>query len=72
MPLEILSKLLKHDALQQLGDERANTLGYKKRHNQDWFDENDGIISSLLEQKRSAFVKTVGYSDPKLAQDLYL
>ena len=21
----------------------ANTLGYKKRHNQDWFDENDGI-----------------------------
>ena len=46
----------------------ANTLGYKKRHNQDWFDENDGMISSLLEQKRAAFVKTVGDSDPKLAQ----
>ena len=22
----------------------ANILGYKKRHNQDWFDENDGMI----------------------------
>ena len=32
------------------------------------FDKNDGIISSPLEQKRAAFVKTVGDSDPKLAQ----
>ena len=42
--------------------------GYKKRHNQDCFDENDGTIASLLEQKRAAFAKTVGDSDPKLAQ----
>ena len=46
----------------------ANTLGYKKRHNQDCFDENDGIITSLQEQKRAAFVKTAGDSDPKLAK----
>ena len=26
----------------------ASTLGYKKRNNQDWFDENDGAISCLL------------------------
>ena len=31
-------------------------------------DENDGIISSLLEQKRAAFVKIVGDSDTKLGQ----
>ena len=48
---------------------RCKHLGkHKKRRNQDWFDENDGIISSLLEQNRAAFVKTVGDSDPKLAQ----
>jgi len=35
----------------------ANTLGYKKRHNQDWFNENNGIISYLVEQKRAAFLK---------------
>jgi len=29
----------------------ANTLGYKKRHNQDWFDDNDGAISALLGKK---------------------
>ena len=27
----------------------ASILGYKKRKNQDWFDENDGAISRLLE-----------------------
>ena len=37
----------------------ASILGYKKRKNQDWFDENYGAISCLLEQKRIAFVKTL-------------
>ena len=46
----------------------ASTLGYKKRKNQDWFDENDGTISCLLEQKRIAFVKTPEDSSPCVVQ----
>ena len=30
----------------------ASFLDYKKRKSQNWFDENDGSISCLLEQKR--------------------
>ena len=46
----------------------ASTLGYKKRKNQDWFDENDGAISCLLEQKRLAFVKTLEDQSPSVVQ----
>ena len=46
----------------------ANTLGYKKRCNQDWFDENDGAISALLEKKQAAFVKIVEGLNPSLAK----
>ena len=46
----------------------ASTLGYKKRKNQDWFDENDGAISCLLEQKRIALVKTLEDSSPSVVQ----
>ena len=46
----------------------ASTLGYKKRKNQDWFDENDGTISFLLESKRIAFVKTLKDSSPSVVQ----
>ena len=27
-------------------------IGYSKKKRQDWFDESDGIISSLIEEKR--------------------
>ena len=46
----------------------ASTLDYRKRKNQDWFDENDGAISCLLEQKRIALVKTLEDSSPSGVQ----
>ena len=46
----------------------ASTLSYKNRKNQDWFDENDGAISCLLEQKRIAFVKTLEDQSPSVVQ----
>jgi len=46
----------------------ASTLGYKKRKNQDWFDENDGAISCLIEQKRITFVKTLEDLSPSVVQ----
>ena len=46
----------------------ASTLDNKKRKNQDWFDENDGAISCLLEQKRIALVKTLEDPRPSIVQ----
>ena len=47
----------------------ASTLGYKKRKNQDWLDENDSAISCLPEQKRIAFVKTLEDPSPSVVQE---
>ena len=46
----------------------ASTLGYKKWQNQNWFNENDGAISCLLEQKQIAFVKTLEDPSPSVVQ----
>ena len=35
------------------------TLGTTKRHHQDWFDENDNHVKSLLEHKRTLQQKTL-------------
>ena len=37
----------------------ANVLGFVKRKHQDWFDDNDEIIISLLDDKRKLFKKTL-------------
>ena len=31
-----------------------NILGYKKKKNRDWFDENNSVIKALLKRKNSA------------------
>ena len=46
----------------------ASTLGYKKRHSQDWFDETDGAISSLLEHKGTALVRTLEHPSFSVVQ----
>ena len=35
------------------------TLGTTKRHHQDWFDENDNHVKSLLENKRTLLQGTL-------------
>ena len=46
----------------------GSNFGYKKRTNHYWFDENDGAISCLLEQKRITLVKTLEDSSPSGVQ----
>ena len=46
----------------------AETLGYKKHRSQDWFDDNDTAITTLLDKKHKAFVMMVGNSHPSHIQ----
>ena len=47
------------------------TLGHTTRKHQDWFDENDAEISSLLEERRSAHDAFLVPTDKKPKTALY-
>ena len=46
-------------------------LGFKKRKNQDWFDENDQEISKLLQEKRRLYENVLGRHQQEVSQKAY-
>ena len=56
---------------QKLFQASADTLGFAKKKNMDWFDENEASVSSLLNELHSLHIEYIKNKDSRPKKDCY-
>lgn len=54
-----------------LQESAAKVAGFSSKKNRDWFDENDGEIQSLLQEKRASHARLLASKDDNAAKSAY-